>query len=85
MTGLDMARRLSPESLRRTFAGVAKEFGVDFERRQRALGHIDPRSTQHYDHLASDLDDDPGLVLGPLYADRSMFRLRISSDRAAVS
>jgi hypothetical protein len=53
---------------------VSREQGVDLERRQRAMGHADPRTTQIYDDSFDDLHDEPGLVLGPLYAARAARR-----------
>ncbi|MEN3308911.1 MAG: hypothetical protein V7603_5113 [Micromonosporaceae bacterium] len=72
--GLPMADRLSPHSLRHGFNTVARQQGVDLERRQRAMGHADPRTTQVYDHAHDDLHDEPGLVLGPLYGARASRR-----------
>lgn len=51
--------RLSPHSLRHTFATTGLEAGAGLHTMQDALGHADPRTTRRYDHARNRLSTSP--------------------------
>lgn len=53
----EVAAKLSPHSLRHTFATVALEAGASLRRVQYAMGHVDPRTTERYDRARENLAD----------------------------
>ncbi|MEW9530572.1 tyrosine-type recombinase/integrase [Microbispora sp. NPDC049125] len=67
------AARLSPHSLRHSFATLALDAGVSLREVQDAMGHIDPRTTRGYDRSRFSLDRHPAMrlvsFLGGVYAD----------------
>ncbi|MBB5967184.1 tyrosine-type recombinase/integrase [Planomonospora venezuelensis] len=57
------ADRLSPHSLRHTFATLALDAGVALRDVQDAMGHADPRTTRAYDRARYALDRHPATRL----------------------
>lgn len=57
--GIPDPEKVTPHSCRHAFNTIAKEHGSDLEKRQRALRHASPATTQLYDHVAEDLAADP--------------------------
>ncbi|MFC4062597.1 tyrosine-type recombinase/integrase [Planomonospora corallina] len=57
------ADRLSPHSLRHTFATLALDAGVALRDVQDAMGHADPRTTRAYDRARHALDRHPATRL----------------------
>lgn len=55
--------RLSPHSLRHSFATTARAEGVPLEDVQDAMGHADPRTTRRYDRDRHNLDRDPAYAI----------------------
>ena len=55
--GEEWERRISPHSLRHTFATIALEAGASLRRVQYAMGHQDPRTTERYDRARENLSD----------------------------
>jgi site-specific recombinase XerD len=55
--------KLSPHSLRHSFATTARAEGVALEDVQDAMGHADPRTTRRYDRDRHNLDRDPSYVI----------------------
>lgn len=69
--GLPNADKISPHSFRHAFCAIAEGEGVSLERRQRAMGHRDPRTTQRYGQHLRALTDDPALVVAIAVAQRT--------------
>jgi integrase/recombinase XerD len=69
--GLANADKISPHSFRHAFCAISEEQGVSLERRQRAMGHRDPRTTQRYGQHLRALTDDPALVVAIAVAHRT--------------
>lgn len=69
--GLPNANKISPHSFRHAFCAIAEGEGVSLERRQRAMGHRDPRTTQRYGQHLRALTDDPALVVAIAVARRT--------------
>ncbi|MET0496235.1 MAG: tyrosine-type recombinase/integrase [Actinoplanes sp.] len=63
--------RLSPHSLRHSFATTAREEGVPLEDVQDAMGHADPRTTRRYDRDRHNLDRDPAYTIAAARVRRS--------------
>jgi integrase/recombinase XerD len=63
--------RLSPHSLRHSFATTARAEGVPLEDVQDAMGHADPRTTRRYDRDRHNLDRDPAYTIAAARARRS--------------
>jgi integrase/recombinase XerD len=61
--GIGSWERLSPHSLRHSFATTARAEGVPLEDVQDAMGHADPRTTRRYDRDRHNLDRDPAYVI----------------------
>ncbi len=61
--GIPAWARLSPHSLRHSFATTARAEGVPLEDVQDAMGHADPRTTRRYDRDRHNLDRDPAYVI----------------------
>ncbi|NJP33944.1 tyrosine-type recombinase/integrase [Micromonospora thermarum] len=61
--GIAAWARLSPHSLRHSFATTARAEGVPLEDVQDAMGHADPRTTRRYDRDRYNLDRDPAYVI----------------------
>lgn len=57
--GLPHPDRITPHSLRHTFATLATERGADLDDLQDAMGHADPRTTRRYQRSARRLERDP--------------------------
>ena len=55
--GEEWAAKISPHSLRHTFATIALEAGASLRRVQYAMGHTDPRTTERYDRARENLSD----------------------------
>jgi integrase/recombinase XerD len=70
MAGLPNGDRITPHSFRHAFCAIAEEQGVSLERRQRAMGHRDSRTTQRYGQHLRALTDDPALVVAIAVARR---------------
>jgi integrase/recombinase XerD len=69
--GLANADKISPHSFRHAFCAISEEAGVSLERRQRAMGHRDPRTTQRYGQHLRAMTDDPALVVAIAVARRT--------------
>lgn len=69
--GLPNAEKISPHSFRHAFCAIAEGEGVSLERRQRAMGHRDSRTTQRYGQHLRALTDDPALVVAIAVAQRT--------------
>jgi site-specific recombinase XerD len=54
--GIPGAHRISPHSMRHTFATTALDAGVPLRDVQDSLGHADPRTTRLYDRTRANLD-----------------------------
>ncbi|MDM4719166.1 tyrosine-type recombinase/integrase [Micromonospora sp. WMMA1363] len=61
--GIAAWARLSPHSLRHSFATTARAEGVPLEDVQDAMGHADPRTTRRYDRDRYNLDRDPAYAI----------------------
>ena len=61
--GIESWERLSPHSLRHSFATAARSEGVPLEDVQDAMGHADPRTTRRYDRDRFNLDRDPAYTI----------------------
>ncbi|HEX7744799.1 MAG TPA: tyrosine-type recombinase/integrase [Micromonosporaceae bacterium] len=61
--GVPAWERLSPHSLRHSFATTARAEGVPLEDVQDAMGHADPRTTRRYDRDRHNLDRDPAYAI----------------------
>ncbi|MFI5930561.1 tyrosine-type recombinase/integrase [Actinoplanes sp. NPDC051494] len=61
--GIENWAKLSPHSLRHSFATTARSEGVPLEDVQDAMGHADPRTTRRYDRDRYNLDRDPAYTL----------------------
>lgn len=59
--GLYRPERVTPHTLRHTFATLAKERGASMDEIQEALGHASARTTQIYVHAAARLESDPAV------------------------
>jgi len=57
--GIAAASRLSPHSLRHSFATELLGAGVPLQDVQDAMGHADPRTTRRYDRSRHNLDRHP--------------------------
>jgi integrase/recombinase XerD len=64
------AGKLSPHSLRHTFATLALDAGVSLRDLQDAMGHADPRTTRRYDRSRHNLDRHPAHVLATRFGSR---------------
>lgn len=69
--GIESWERLSPHSLRHSFATTARAEGVPLEDVQDAMGHADPRTTRRYDRDRHNLDRDPAYVIAAARVRRS--------------
>jgi integrase/recombinase XerD len=69
--GIADAGRLSPHSLRHTFATSARAEGVPLADVQDAMGHADPRTTRRYDRDRFNLDRDPAYTIAAARARRN--------------
>jgi site-specific recombinase XerD len=69
--GIESWERLSPHSLRHSFATTARSEGVPLEDVQDAMGHADPRTTRRYDRDRHNLDRDPAYVIAAARVRRS--------------
>ncbi len=54
--GIPGAGRISPHSLRHTYATIALDAGVPLRDLQDSMGHADPRTTRLYDRTRGNLD-----------------------------
>ncbi|GLY95099.1 tyrosine recombinase XerC [Actinoplanes sp. NBRC 103695] len=68
--GIESWERLSPHSLRHSFATAARSYGVALEDVQDAMGHADPRTTRRYDRDRHNLDRDPAYTIAAARARR---------------
>lgn len=59
--------RISPHSLRHTYATLALDNGVALRDVQDFMGHNDPSTTRHYDRSRNRLDRDPALTLSRIF------------------
>jgi integrase/recombinase XerD len=57
--GIPDADRISPHSLRHSFAVITTERGASLDQLQAAMGHADPRTTRRYQHSVNRLETDP--------------------------
>lgn len=57
--GIESANRISPHSLRHSYATALLDQGVPLADVQDAMGHADPRTTRRYDRLAGALHRSP--------------------------
>jgi site-specific recombinase XerD len=62
------AARLTPHSFRHGWNTIAAQSGSSLETRQRALAHVDPRTTQGYDRSRAQLDQDPSYAVAAAVA-----------------
>ncbi|XTZ17397.1 tyrosine-type recombinase/integrase [Micromonospora echinospora] len=69
--GIAAWAKLSPHSLRHSFATTARAEGVPLEDVQDAMGHADPRTTRRYDRDRHNLDRDPAYVIWAARSRRS--------------
>jgi integrase/recombinase XerD len=69
--GIASWAKLSPHSLRHSFATTARAEGVPLEDVQDAMGHADPRTTRRYDRDRHNLDRDPSYTLAAARARRN--------------
>ncbi|WP_180967415.1 tyrosine-type recombinase/integrase [Zhihengliuella halotolerans] len=65
--GEETGARITPHSLRHTYATLALDKGVQLHKVQDHLGHADPRTTRRYDRARGRLDGS-GVVVGNLFA-----------------
>ena len=68
--GIESWAKLSPHSLRHTFATSALDAGVALSAVQDAMGHADPRTTRRYDRARYNLDKHPAYVLATRFGGR---------------
>jgi integrase/recombinase XerD len=68
--GIPSAGKLSPHSLRHTFATDYLDAGGNLRDLQDAMGHADPRTTRRYDRARGQLDRHPAHVLATRYGMR---------------
>ena len=68
--GIPSAEKLSPHSLRHTFATDALDASVPLSVVQDAMGHADPRTTRRYDRARHNLDKHPAYVLATRFGAR---------------
>jgi integrase/recombinase XerD len=61
--GIPAADRITPHSLRHSFATEALTLGAPLQDVQDALGHADPRTTRRYDRNRHTLDRNPTYLL----------------------
>ena len=61
--GIPAADRITPHSLRHSFATEALTLGAPLQDVQDALGHADPRTTRRYDRSRHNLDRSPTYLL----------------------
>jgi site-specific recombinase XerD len=64
------AAKLSPHSLRHTFATDYLDAGGNLRDLQDAMGHADPRTTRRYDRARHNLDRHPAHILATRYGVR---------------
>lgn len=62
--GIPGADRISPHSLRHSYATTLLDQGVPLADVQDAMGHADPRTTRRYDRLAGALHRSPSYRIG---------------------
>lgn len=58
--------KISPHSLRHTYATLSLDNGATLDQLQDALGHADPRTTRRYDRNRHRIDDSPTHMIGAL-------------------
>jgi integrase/recombinase XerD len=63
LAGIPSADRLSPHSLRHTYATLALDSGAPLRDVQDALDHADPRTTRRYDRSRHNLDRSPSYAV----------------------
>lgn len=68
--GVPQADRMSPHSLRHTFATSALDAGVPLRDVQDAMGHADPRTTRRYDRSRHNLDRHATYAVASRLSDR---------------
>ena len=68
--GIPGAHRISPHSMRHTFATTALDAGVPLRDVQDSLGHADPRTTRLYDRTRATLDRNATYTVANLLAPR---------------
>lgn len=64
--GMPAASRITPHSLRHSFATRLLATGVPLQDVQDAMGHADPRTTRRYDRSRHDLDRHPAYAMAAL-------------------
>lgn len=67
--GIQGASRLSPHSMRHTYATVALDAGVALRDVQDSMGHRDPRTTRLYDRSRNNLDRNATYAVASALAD----------------
>ncbi len=68
-TDIDGAERISPHSMRHTFATTALDAGVPPRDVQDSMGHRDPRTTRVYDRTRSNLTRNATYTVASVLAD----------------
>lgn len=61
--GLEQPERVTPHSLRHTFASIADDRGVSISHTQAALAHRSPETTRRYIHSRNRLNQDPSQIV----------------------
>ncbi|GII89451.1 tyrosine recombinase XerD [Sphaerisporangium siamense] len=61
--GLEHPERVTPHTLRHTFATVADEYKAPLSHLQDALGHASPETTRRYIHARNRLEQDPSQIV----------------------
>jgi integrase/recombinase XerD len=67
--GIDSAERISPHSMRHTFATTALDAGVPLRDVQDSMGHRDPRTTRVYDRTRGNLSRNATYTVASVLAD----------------
>lgn len=67
--GIDGAERISPHSMRHTFATTALDAGVPLRDVQDSMGHRDPRTTRVYDRTRGNLTRNATYTVASILAD----------------
>jgi len=81
--GIPAADRLSPHSLRHSFATELLGAGVPLQDVQDAMGHADPRTTRRYDRSRHNLDRHPTYKMASQLRRTAAPTPQAESDRAA--
>jgi site-specific recombinase XerD len=69
--GISGAERISPHSMRHTYATIALDAGVPLRDVQDSLGHTDSRTTRLYDRSRDNLDRNATYAVAAVLADNA--------------